>query len=164
MERLQQEVASLRNKPPAAAGGGGSGGGGGGGGATGAARKRAGAPGKRGMSFEEKRNLSLNINKLDNESLVQARPPSAPSPCTPRRARPCPLPPSSIATTATRAIGPWFLCNPCARAWDGMGWAWGWAVRRRSPSPVQRARARTDCEKLIWPAAVVAGCRSCAVA
>ena len=60
MEKLQQEVASLRNKPA-----GGGGGGGGGGGAPAAPRKRA-------MTFEEKRDLSLNINKLDNEGLIQA--------------------------------------------------------------------------------------------
>ena len=69
MEKLQQEVASLRNKPA-----GGGGGGSGGGGAPAAPRKRAGGGGggKKAMTFEEKRDLSLNINKLDNEGLIQA--------------------------------------------------------------------------------------------
>jgi hypothetical protein len=59
MEKLQKEVVSLRSTPAAVAGGGGGEGGG-------------GAPGMQAMTVEEKRSLSLNINKLDNEHRIQA--------------------------------------------------------------------------------------------
>jgi hypothetical protein len=60
MEKLQQELASLKGKPAPAA-------------ATPAKKKAPGAGGgsRKAMNFDEKRNLSLNINKLDNDKLVK---------------------------------------------------------------------------------------------
>jgi hypothetical protein len=60
MEKLQQELASLKGKPAPAA-------------ATPAKKKApgTGGGGRKAMNFEEKRNLSLNINKLDNDKLVK---------------------------------------------------------------------------------------------
>jgi hypothetical protein len=60
MEKLQQELASLKGKPAPAA--------------TTPAKKKApgtGGGGRKAMNFEEKRNLSLNINKLDNDKLIK---------------------------------------------------------------------------------------------
>jgi hypothetical protein len=61
MEKLQQELASLKGKPAPAA-------------ATPAKKKAGGGGGRKAMNFEEKRNLSLNINKLDNDKLIKVTP------------------------------------------------------------------------------------------